>query len=77
MPMIISAAIRYALSRWRTLTRYAGDGSIELNNSSGYCALCAIVLNRRNYLFAGADSACLRAAAICSLIGSARPSFTT
>lgn len=67
-----AAAIRYSLSRWRALTRYAGDGLIEIDNSSAERALRAVALGRRNYLFAGADSGGRRAASIYSLVGSAK-----
>lgn len=67
-----AAAIRYALSRWRALTRYIDDGLIEIDNSSAERALRAVALGRRNYLFAGADSGGVRAAAIYSLVGSAK-----
>jgi transposase len=67
-----AAAIRYALSRWRALTRYVDDGLIEIDNSSAERALRAVALGRRNYLFAGADSGGHRAANIYSLVGSAK-----
>lgn len=67
-----AAAIRYALSRWRALTRYVDDGLIEIDNSSAERALRAVALGRRNYLFAGADSGGHRAAAIYSLVGTAK-----
>jgi hypothetical protein len=67
-----AAAIRYSLSRWRPLTRYLDDGLIEIDNSSAERALRAVALGRRNYLFAGADSGGDRAAAIYSLVGSAK-----
>jgi len=67
-----AAAIRYALSRWRALTRYIDDGLIEIDNSSAERSLRAVALGHRNYLFAGADSGGVRAAAIYSLVGSAK-----
>lgn len=67
-----AGAIRYSLSRWRALTRYVDDGLIEIDNSSAERALRAVALGRRNYLFAGADSGGVRAAAIYSLVGSAK-----
>jgi hypothetical protein len=67
-----AAAIRYALSRWRALTRYAGDGRLEIDNSAAERALRAVALGRKNYLFVGSDSGGERAAAIYSLIGSAK-----
>jgi transposase len=67
-----AAAIRYSLSRWRALTRYVDDGLTEIDNSSAERALRAVALGRRNYLFAGADSGGHRAAAIYSLVGTAK-----
>ena len=43
-----------------------------LCNSSAERALRAVALGRRNYLFAGADSGGRRAAAIYTLVGSAK-----
>ena len=68
----IAVAIRYALGRWRALLRYAEDGHIEIDNNSAERALRAVALGRKNYLFAGSDSGGERAAAIYSLIGTAK-----
>jgi transposase len=68
----IAAAIRYALGRWRALLRYAEDGHIEIDNNAAERALRAVALGRKNYLFAGSDSGGERAAAIYSLIGTAK-----
>jgi transposase len=67
-----SAAIRYALSRWRALTRYTEDGLLEIDNSAAERALRAVALGRKNFLFAGSDSGGERAAAMYTLIGSAK-----
>ena len=67
-----AGAIRYALSRWRALTRYTEDGLLEIDNSAAERALRAVALGRKNYLFAGSDCGGERAAAMYSLIGSAR-----
>ncbi len=67
-----AGAIRYALSRWRALTRYTDDGLLEIDNSAAERALRAVALGRKNYLFAGSDSGGERAAAMYSLIGSAK-----
>lgn len=65
-------AIRYALSRWRALSRYLDDGAIEIDNNSAERALRAVCLGRKNFLFAGSDDGGERAAAIYTLTGSAR-----
>ena len=68
----VAVAIRYALGRWRALLRYAEDGHIEIDNNAAERALRAVALGRKNYLFAGSDSGGERAAAIYSLIGTAK-----
>lgn len=67
-----SAAILYALNLWQALARYCDDGVIEIDNSAAERALRGVAIGRRNYLFAGADSGGERAAAIYSLIGTAK-----
>jgi hypothetical protein len=67
-----AGAIRYAISRWRALTRYTEDGLLEIDNSAAERALRAVALGRKNYLFAGSDCGAERAAAMYSLIGSAK-----
>jgi transposase len=67
-----AGAIRYALSRWRALTRYTDDGLLEIDNSAAERALRAVALGRKNFLFCGSDSGGERAAAMYSLIGSAK-----
>ena len=67
-----SAAILYALNLWPALVRYCSDGAIEIDNSAAERALRGVAIGRRNYLFAGADTGGERAAAIYSLIGTAK-----
>ena len=67
-----TVAIRYALARWRALTRYLDDGTIEIDNSAAERALRAVALGRKNYLFCGSDAGGHSAAAIYSLIGTAK-----
>lgn len=67
-----AAAIRYALSHWRALTRYVDDGLLEIDNSAAERALRAVALGRKNFLFCGSNSGGQRAAAIYSLVGSAK-----
>ena len=68
----VSVAIHYALGRWTQLLRYCDDGRLEIDNNAAERALRAVALGRKNYLFAGADVGGQRAAAIYSLIGSAK-----
>ena len=67
-----AAAIRYAFSRWLALTRYAGDGHLEIDNNTAERALRVVALGRKNFLFAGSNAGGERAAAIYSLLGSAK-----
>jgi hypothetical protein len=67
-----AAAIRYALSHWRALTRYVDDGLLEIDNSAAERALRADAIGRKNYLFMGSDSGGQRAASLYSLIGTAK-----
>jgi len=67
-----TAAIRYALSLWDALLRYTNDGRLEIDNNAAERALRAVALGRKNYLFAGSDSGGERAAAIYTLIGTAK-----
>ena len=68
----LAGAIHYALARWKALTRYRDDGRVEIDNNAAERALRAIALGRKNYLFVGADCGGERAAAIYSLIGTAK-----
>ena len=68
----LANAIRYSLTHWVALTRYVDNGIIEIDNNAAERALRAISLGRKNFLFMGADAGGERAAAIYSLIGSAK-----
>jgi transposase len=68
----LAGAVHYALARWKALTRYRDDGRIEIDNNAAERALRAVALGRKNYLFAGADCGGERAAAMYSLIGTAK-----
>ena len=68
----LAKAMRYALGRWDALTHYAHDGHIEIDNNAADRAIGGIALGRKNWLFAGADAGGERAAAIYSLIETAK-----
>lgn len=65
-------AIDYSLNRWVALTRYLGDGRLPADNNWIENRIRPIALGRANWLFAGSLRAGQRAAAIMSLIGSAK-----
>ena len=68
----LAKAIRYALTRWTALTRYTTDGRLEMTNNAVERAIRPLALTRKNYLFAGADSGGIRAAAMYTLIETAK-----
>lgn len=65
-------AIRYSMNRWPALVYYCSDGRVEIDNLIAERALRGVAIGRCNYLFVGADSGGKRAAAMYSLIGTAR-----
>ena len=68
----LARAIGYSLTRWRSLTRYRDDGRIEIDNNAAERALRGVALGRNNYLFMGSDAGGERAAAIYSLVETAK-----
>lgn len=68
----LARAIGYTLTRWQALTRYRDDGRIEMDNNAAERALRGIALGRGNYLFMGSDAGGERAAAIYSLVQTAK-----
>jgi len=68
----LAKAIRYARSRWTALTRYLDDGTLEISNNAAERAIRPLALGRKNYLFAGSDAGGERAAAVCTLVETAK-----
>ena len=68
----LAQAIRYALSRWKALTRYLTDGRLEMSNNAAERAMKPPVLGRKNYLFCGSDAGGQRAACIYTILESAK-----
>ena len=68
----LAAAIRYTLARWKALTRFVEDGRLEIDNNAAERSIRPLALGRKNYLFAGSDAGGERAAAIYSLIETAK-----
>jgi transposase len=65
-------AIDYSLGRWVALTRFLDDGALPIDNNWVENRIRPIALGRSNWLFAGSLRAGQRAAAVMSLIQSAR-----
>jgi hypothetical protein len=68
----LAAAFRYMRARWTALVRCFDDGRLALDNNPAERALRCVAIGRKNYLFAGSDAGGRRAAAIYSLIESAK-----
>lgn len=68
----LARAIRYALTRWKGLTRFVNDGRLEIDNNAAERSIRPLALGRKNYLFAGSDKGGERAAAIYSLVETAK-----
>jgi transposase len=65
-------ALGYALKRWPALVRYADTGHLPIDNNATENCIRPIALGRKNYLFVGTERAGKRAAAIQSLLGTAK-----
>ena len=65
-------AIDYSLKRWAALTRFLDDGDLPIDNNWVENRIRPIALGRQNWLFAGSLRAGKRAAAVMSLIHSAK-----
>jgi len=68
----LAAAFNYSLKRWEALTRYSHDGTIEIDNNAAERAMKGPVLGRKNWLFAGSHDGGERAAAMYSLLETAK-----
>jgi hypothetical protein len=68
----IAKAIDYMLKRWAAFTRFLDDGRICLSNNAAERALRGVAIGRKAWLFAGSDRGGERAAAMYSLIVTAK-----
>ncbi|EJL68225.1 transposase [Variovorax sp. CF313] len=68
----LARALDYSLKRWTALTRYVDDGQLPIDNNWVENQIRPIALGRSNWLFAGSLRAGQRAAAVMSLIQSAK-----
>ncbi len=60
------------LARWLALNRCFENGCLSLDNNPAERALRGVAIGRKNYLFAGSDHGGERAAAMYSLIETAK-----
>jgi transposase len=68
----LAGAMRYARNRWDALIRYTENGHCKISNNAAERGIRPLALGRKNYLFVGSDLGGERAAAIYSLIETAK-----
>jgi transposase len=68
----VAKAMDYMLKRWATFSRFLSDGRVCLTNNAAERALRGVALGRKSWLFAGSDRGGERAAAMYSLIVTAK-----
>jgi hypothetical protein len=68
----LAKAIQYALERWTALMVFVDNGRAEMDNNAAERALRTVPVGLRNYLLAGSNAGGDSAAAIYSLLGSAK-----
>jgi transposase len=68
----VAKAMDYILKRWEAFTRFIDDGRICLTNNAAERTLRSVALGRKSWLFAGSDRGGERAAAMYSLIATAK-----
>jgi transposase len=65
-------ALDYSIKRWPALIRYAESGILPIDNNPVENVIRPIAIGKKNWLFAGSERAGRRAAAIQSLLGTAK-----
>jgi transposase len=65
-------AIDYLLKRWTVFTRFLGDGRLCMSNNAAERELRCVAVGRKNWTFAGSDEGGRRAAAMYTLIQTAK-----
>jgi transposase len=68
----VAKAIAYSLNCWDGLVRFLDDGRLCMTNNAAERALRCIAVGRHNWTFAGSDAGGRRAAAIYTLIETAK-----
>jgi transposase len=69
---LLGQAIDYAWKRWEALTRFVGDGVLEIDSNLIENAIRPSTLGRKNWLLVGHPEAGERSAVIYTLLGSCR-----
>lgn len=68
----LAEAFRYTLKRREALSRFLADARLEIDNNIAENAMRGIALGRKNYLFAGSDAGGDRAAAMYTIVQTAK-----
>lgn len=68
----LARALDYSLKRWPALSRYAESGHLPIDNNPVENTIRPIAVGKKNWLFTGSERAGCRAAAIQSLLTTAR-----
>ena len=68
----LAEAFCYTLKRKQPLSRFLADARLEIDNNIAENAMRGIALGRKNYLFAGSDTGGERAAAMYSILQTAK-----
>jgi hypothetical protein len=68
----LAKAIDYIIKRWDAFTLFLDDGRVCLSNNAAERALRGIALGRKSWMFCGSDRGGQRAAAMYSLIVTAK-----
>ena len=68
----LAKAIVYSQRRWTALERYAQSGIAPIDNNPVKNSIRPIAIGKKNWLFAGSERAGQRAAAIQTLLGTAK-----
>lgn len=65
-------AMDYSINRWAALSRHAVDGRLPIDNNAVETTIRPIAIGKKNWLFTGSERAGQRAAAIQTLLGTAK-----
>lgn len=68
----MAKALAYGRKRWTALTRFLDEGTAEIDNNIAERAIRSIAIGRKNWLFAGSKAGGERAAALYSVIETAK-----
>src|SRR5207244_5964283 len=63
-------AVRYTLKNWTALTRYCGDGDLQIDNNATERAIRGVAVGRNNWVFFGSDEGGKTAAVLRSFVAS-------